>query len=130
MRQSWDCVRTNQLEFEAWAAVLRSTCGGVPKVKEPDAFAGWMRRLSVHRVTAAALKIHYGFAASDHGRRPSNWRTSLYEVIRRWGASCFGPKRRNLRDRPRSSRYIAIYGARRGVRPADHETAIEKGAAT
>jgi AraC family transcriptional regulator, positive regulator of tynA and feaB len=68
MHQSWDCVRTHQVEFEAWAAVLPSTCGGVPKVKEPDAFAGWMRRLSVHGVTAAALRIHCGFAASDHGR--------------------------------------------------------------
>jgi hypothetical protein len=47
--------------------LLRSTCGGDHEVIDPDAFDGWMRRLSVYGVAAAAIKIQCGLAAVDHG---------------------------------------------------------------
>jgi AraC-like DNA-binding protein len=58
---------TPQLDFEAWRALLRSNCGGEVKVTAPNAFAGWMRRLSAYGLAAAAVKIQWGPAAGDHG---------------------------------------------------------------
>src|SRR5258708_8664794 len=68
MHRSVDVAGTCELNFEAWRALLRSTCGGEPQAIEPNDFVGWMRPRSVHRLTAAALKIHCGFAATDQGR--------------------------------------------------------------
>jgi AraC family transcriptional regulator, positive regulator of tynA and feaB len=68
MLESADFVGTPQLDFEAWGAFLRSNCGDQPEVIEPSAFAGWMRRLSVCGLAAAAMKIQCGFAAMDLGR--------------------------------------------------------------
>jgi len=68
MHLSVDVVGTSELNFEAWRALLRSTCGGKPQAIEPKDFVGWIRPRSVHGLTAAALKIHCGFAATDHGR--------------------------------------------------------------
>src|SRR3979409_1539129 len=65
---SVDVAGTSELNFEAWRALLRSTCGGKPQAIEPNDFGGWMRPRSVHGLTAAALKIHCRFAATDHGR--------------------------------------------------------------
>ena len=67
MHLSVDVAGTSELNFEAWRALLRSTCGGKPQAIEPNDFVGWMRPRSVYRLTAAALKIHCGFAATDHG---------------------------------------------------------------
>jgi AraC-like DNA-binding protein len=67
MYDGCDFIDAPQLEFEAWAALLRSTCGGNPEVIEPNAFTGWMHRLSVHGLAAAALKIQCGLAATDLG---------------------------------------------------------------
>src|SRR3979490_1200980 len=67
MHLSVDIASTSELNFEAWRALLRSTCGGKPQAIEPNDFVGWMRPRSVYRLTAAALKIHCGFAATDHG---------------------------------------------------------------
>jgi AraC family transcriptional regulator, positive regulator of tynA and feaB len=68
MHLSVDIACTSELNFEAWRALLRSTCGGKPQVIEPNDFVGWMRPRSFHGLTAAALKIDCGFAAMDHGR--------------------------------------------------------------
>src|SRR6478672_7185678 len=67
VQQSFDFVGTPRLNLEEWAALLRSTCGGDHEVIDPNAFAGWMRRVSVYGVAAAALKIQCGLAAVDHG---------------------------------------------------------------
>ena len=76
MQQSCDVVGTPQLNLDEWAALLRSTCGGDHKVidrqnlqfrRSGNIFAGWMRRLSVYGVAAAAIKIQCGLAAADHG---------------------------------------------------------------
>jgi AraC family transcriptional regulator, positive regulator of tynA and feaB len=64
--QSCDFVGTPQLNLEEWAALLRSTCGGDHEVIKPNAFAGWMRRLSVYGIAAAAIKIQCGLTAVDH----------------------------------------------------------------
>jgi AraC family transcriptional regulator, positive regulator of tynA and feaB len=67
VQQSCDFAGTPQLKFEEWAALLRSTCGGDSRVVEPNAFAGWMRQLSVYGVAAAAVKIQCGLGVVDHG---------------------------------------------------------------
>ena len=67
VQQSCNFVGTPQLNLEEWAALLRSTCGGDHEVIDPNAFAGSMRRVSVYGVEAAAIKIHCGLAAVDHG---------------------------------------------------------------
>jgi AraC family transcriptional activator of tynA and feaB len=61
-----DFVGTPRLNLEEWATLLRSTCGGDHEVIDPNAFAGWMRRVSVYGVAAAAIKIQCGLAAADH----------------------------------------------------------------
>src|SRR5258708_6958085 len=67
MHLSVDVAGTSKLNFGGGRALLRSTCGGKPQAIEPNDFVGWMRPRSVYRLTAAALKIHCGFAATDHG---------------------------------------------------------------
>ena len=67
LQQSPDFVGSRQLTLEEWAFLLRSTCGGDHEVIDPNAFAGWMRRLSVYGVAAAAIKIQCGLTAVDHG---------------------------------------------------------------
>jgi hypothetical protein len=68
MGQSYDFLGTPQLTFEAWRAFLHSTGGHKPEVIEPNAFAGWIRSLSIYGFAAAAFKIRCGFAAMDLGR--------------------------------------------------------------
>jgi AraC family transcriptional activator of tynA and feaB len=67
MHQSGDTLDTPRLDFEAWRALLRSNCGGDVEVTEPNAFAGWMRPLTVSGLVAAAVKIQWGSAAVDLG---------------------------------------------------------------
>jgi hypothetical protein len=69
VQQSCDFVGTPRLNLEEWAALLRSMCGGRGdhEVIDPNAFAGWMRRVSVYGVEAAAFKIQCGLAAVDRG---------------------------------------------------------------
>jgi AraC-like DNA-binding protein len=103
VQQSCDFVGTPQLSFEEWAALLRSTCGGDHKVIDPgfrrsgNAFAGWMRQVSVYGVAAAAIKIQCGHAAVDHGgstyryertrrairRAGTDWYCALFQVAGR-----------------------------------------------
>jgi AraC family transcriptional regulator, positive regulator of tynA and feaB len=71
----FDFVGTRQLSFEEWAV---STCRGDHKAIDPNAFAGWMRPLSVYGVPAAAIKIQCGLTAVDHGDN-----TYRYERTRR-----------------------------------------------
>ena len=70
VQQSCDLVGTPRLNLEEWAALLLSTYGGRGdhEVIDPNSFAGWMRRVSVYGVAAAAFKIQCGLAAVDHGR--------------------------------------------------------------
>ena len=63
-----DFVEIPHLDFEGWRAFLRASCGNQPEVTDPSAFVGWVRPLSVCGLTAAALKIECGFAATDFGR--------------------------------------------------------------
>jgi hypothetical protein len=67
VQQSCDFAGTPRLNLEEWAAWVRSTCGGDLEVIDPNAFAGWMRQLSVYGIAAAAIKIQCGLAAVDHG---------------------------------------------------------------
>src|SRR5215469_18001687 len=59
---------TPRLNFEAWTAFLRTTCGNQPDVIDPRAFTGWVRPLRICGLDAAELKIECGFAASELGR--------------------------------------------------------------
>jgi AraC-like DNA-binding protein len=70
VQQSCDFAGTPELKFDEWAALVRSTYGGDCRVVEPNAFAGWMRPLSVYGVTAAAFKIQCGLGVIDHGGDP------------------------------------------------------------
>src|SRR6266849_2547150 len=65
--QSGDSLDTPRLDFEAWRALFRSNCGGEVEVTEPNAFAGWMRPLSVSGLAAAAVKIQWDSAVVDLG---------------------------------------------------------------
>ena len=56
------------MDYEAWRALLRSSCGGRPVVTEPNDFVAWIRPLSVHGLTAVALKFQCGFAGANRGR--------------------------------------------------------------
>ena len=67
VQQSCDFIGTARLNLDEWAALLRSTCGGDHEVSDPNAFAGWMRSVSVYGIAAAAIKIQCGLAAVDHG---------------------------------------------------------------
>ena len=61
-------AETPQLDFEAWTAFLRTSCGNQPDVIDPRAFTGWVRPMTVCGLDAAELKIECGFAASELGR--------------------------------------------------------------
>jgi AraC family transcriptional activator of tynA and feaB len=67
VQQSDGFPRTQQLDFEAWGACLRSSCGGQAEAIEPNTFAGWVRPVSVSGLPAVALKIQCGLAATDPG---------------------------------------------------------------
>jgi AraC-like DNA-binding protein len=67
VQQSCDLVGTPQLNLDEWAALLRSTCGGSHEVIDRNAFAAWMRRVSIYGVAASAIKIQWGLAAADPG---------------------------------------------------------------
>src|SRR5258706_2620904 len=62
-----DSLDTPRLDFEAWRALFRSNCGGEVEVTEPNAFAGWIRPLSVSGLAAAAVKIQWDSAVADLG---------------------------------------------------------------
>ena len=59
---------TPRLDFEAWTAFLRTSCGNQPDVIDPRAFTGWVRPMTVCGLDAAELKIECGFAATELGR--------------------------------------------------------------
>src|SRR5215469_6266407 len=66
--ESADFVGTPKLDFEAWRAFLRASCGNQLDVIDPSAFSGWVRPISVCGLAAAALKIECGFAAMNFSR--------------------------------------------------------------
>src|SRR5258707_12896323 len=59
---------TPRLDFEAWTAFLRTSCGNQPDVIDPRAFTGWVRPMSVCGLDAAELKIECGAPPMDLGR--------------------------------------------------------------
>jgi AraC family transcriptional activator of tynA and feaB len=100
VQQNFDFVGTRQLGREEWAVLLRSTCGGRHQAIDPNAFAGWMRPLSVYGVPAAAIKIQCGLTAVDRGdayrhertRRDVrlanvDWYCALFQVAGRSGVT-------------------------------------------
>jgi AraC family transcriptional regulator, positive regulator of tynA and feaB len=56
-----------RLDFEAWTAFLRTSCGNQPDVVDRNAFSGWVRPISVCGLDAAQLKIECGSPAMDLG---------------------------------------------------------------
>jgi AraC-like DNA-binding protein len=70
VQQGCNFSDTPQLKLDEWAALLRSTYGGDCRVVEHNAFAGWIRPLSVYGITAAAFKIQCGLGVIDHGGDP------------------------------------------------------------
>ena len=59
---------TPRLDFEAWTAFLRASCGNQPDVVDPDAFTGWVRPISVCGLDAAELKIECGIPPTELSR--------------------------------------------------------------
>jgi len=59
---------TPRLDFEAWTAFLRTSCGNQPDVSNPGAFTGWVRPISVCGLDAAELKIECGTPPTQFGR--------------------------------------------------------------
>jgi len=57
-----------RLDFEAWTAFLRASCGNQPDVVDPSAFTGWVRPMSVCGLGAAELKIECGYPPTELGR--------------------------------------------------------------
>ena len=60
-------AETPQLDFEAWTAFLRTSCGNQPDVIDPRAFTGWVRPMTVCGLDAAELKIECGSPPMDRG---------------------------------------------------------------
>jgi AraC-like DNA-binding protein len=65
--QSGDFLGIQRLDFEAWSVFVRSNCGDTPEVVEPNAFAAWIRPMSVCGLAAAELTIQCGTAAMELG---------------------------------------------------------------
>jgi AraC family transcriptional activator of tynA and feaB len=63
-----DGAATPRLDFEAWTAFLRASCGNQPEVADYSAFAGWVRPMSICGLAATALKIECGFTALEVDR--------------------------------------------------------------
>jgi AraC family transcriptional regulator, positive regulator of tynA and feaB len=59
---------TPRLDFEAWTAFLRTSCGNQPDVIDPRTFTGWVRPMTVCGLDAAELKIECGSPPMDFGR--------------------------------------------------------------
>ena len=59
---------TPRLDFEAWTAFLRTSCGNQPDVIDPRAFTGWVRPMTVCGLDAAELKIECGSPPMDRAR--------------------------------------------------------------
>jgi AraC family transcriptional activator of tynA and feaB len=85
--------RSSRLDFEAWRAFLRSKLECQAEVAEPEAFAVWMRSLSICGLAALAVKLQCGSSAMDfrrlHGsarterdvrRAGADWYTALFQV--------------------------------------------------
>src|ERR1700743_2775140 len=74
-------VDTSRLDFEAWRALLRSSCGAEVQVTAPGAFAGWMRFSKVCGLATAAAKIQWG-TAGDRGCETHRLERTLRDVRR------------------------------------------------
>jgi len=79
--------RSSQLDFEAWRAFLQSKSECQAEVAEPQAFAVWMRSLSICGLTALEIKLQCGSAAMDFRRLYGSARTE--RDVRRAGADWY-----------------------------------------
>ena len=79
-QQSCDFAGTPQLKLDEWAALLRSTCGGDHRVAEPDAFAGWLRPLSIYGVMSTAIKIQCGLPVINSGGDPYRFERTRRDI--------------------------------------------------
>ena len=61
--ESADFVGTPKLDFEAWRAFLRASCGNQLDVIDPSAFSGWVRPIAY----AASPRLR---SRSSAGSRP------------------------------------------------------------
>ena len=77
MPQSDNVGTTPLLDFEAWRALLQSTCGRDIEVTEPNAFAGRMRPFSAYGLEATSLGIRW---AADRGRSDDRLERSYRDV--------------------------------------------------
>src|SRR5262249_10055656 len=68
IRASAGLAETPRLDFEAWTAFLRTSCGNQPDVIDSRAFTGWVRPMTVYGLDAAELKIECGSPPMDLGR--------------------------------------------------------------
>src|SRR5262245_40435108 len=57
-----------RLDFEAWTAFLRASCGNQPDVVDPSAFTSWVRPMRVCGLGTAELKIECGYPPTELGR--------------------------------------------------------------
>jgi AraC-like DNA-binding protein len=80
VQQSCDFGSTSQLNHEEWVALARSVCGGGCWVVEPNAFAGWIREVSVYGIAAAAFKIQCGLGVIDHGDDPYRFERTRRDI--------------------------------------------------
>jgi AraC-like DNA-binding protein len=56
MLQNNDCLGPEQMEYNAWSALLRTLCGRHNSVEvDPNSFSGWLRTLSVSGFTAVDI---------------------------------------------------------------------------
>jgi AraC family transcriptional activator of tynA and feaB len=71
MLQNNDCLDTEQMDYGAWSALLRSICGRHNLLDvDPDSFSGWLRTLSVCGFTAVDICCNaHRFERSHHDIR-------------------------------------------------------------
>jgi AraC-like DNA-binding protein len=89
VQQTFDFVGTPQLTLEELATLLRSTCGGEHAIVQSNAFAGWMRRLSVYGVAAAAIKIQCGVGHDGNAYRFERTRRNVRLADVDWYCASF-----------------------------------------
>jgi AraC family transcriptional regulator, positive regulator of tynA and feaB len=77
MPQSDNVGASPLMDFEAWRALLRSTCGRDIEVTEPNAFTGGMRPFSAYGLEATSLGIRW---AADRGRSDDRLERSYRDV--------------------------------------------------
>jgi AraC family transcriptional activator of tynA and feaB len=75
MLQNNDCLGTEQMDYEAWSALLRSLCGRHNLLDvDPNSFSGWLRTLRVCGFTAVDIGCNaHRFERTHQDVRLDNW---------------------------------------------------------